>query len=133
MSQPRIVHVNDNVPGAVYIGRSNKRKRLKASPFENPFRIQVANNFNHGTSRNDVLRMYRDYLMSDWLKDGKRPLLAALIGLRTAPALACWCRHDGEEPTPENACHGDVLIELLQRYTDDELRALAEPMKVASS
>jgi hypothetical protein len=50
-----------------------------------------------------------------------RHLLADLPELRDK-ALACWCRHDGEERTHANACHGDVLVELLGRYSDDELR-----------
>ena len=36
-----------------------------------------------------------------------------------------WCRHDGEARTDNNACHGDVLVHLLEAYTDDELRTMA--------
>jgi len=59
------------------------------------------------------------------LVNSDRRLLAQLPELR-GKALACWCRHDGEERTPDNACHGDVLVDLLDRYTDDELRAMAQ-------
>jgi hypothetical protein len=41
-------------------------------------------------------------------------------------ALACWCRHDGEAPTPETACHEDVLVSLLDTYTDEEIRAMTD-------
>lgn len=110
----RVVHVNDNVPGAVYIGRGNGRKRLKKSPFANPYRILV------GTTEDRVvvINLYRNGLLSY-----RRELLAQLPDLRGKP-LACWCRHDGEALVPENWCHGDVLIDLLNLYTDDELRAM---------
>lgn len=39
MSQTRVVHINDNVPGAVYIGRAMNRRGLAASPFANAYRI----------------------------------------------------------------------------------------------
>ena len=35
----RVVHVNDEIEGAVYIGRKNNRRGLAASPFANPFPI----------------------------------------------------------------------------------------------
>ena len=104
----RIVHVNDNVPDAVYIGRSVPRKGLKASKWANPFRTDV-----HG--RRMAILMYRDYLRSSgtgW------DLLVQIEDLRGKP-LACWCRHDGEERTSENVCHGDVLIELMGAQDDD--------------
>ena len=47
-----------------------------------------------------------------------------VIACRDRP-LACWCRHDGEARTPANACHGDVILGLLEANTDDELRTLA--------
>jgi hypothetical protein len=40
-------------------------------------------------------------------------------------ALACWCRHDGEEPTDDNRCHGDQLVRMLNYFTDDQLREAA--------
>lgn len=110
----RVVHVNDGVPEAVYIGRAAPRRRLPSSIWGNPFREAV-----HG--RLLAVQLYRDYLRSSL--EGK-PLLAHLPDLRGKP-LACWCRRDGEQKTAANACHGDVLIELLETYTDDELRAMA--------
>jgi hypothetical protein len=108
MSETRVVHVKDNVPGAVYIGRANGRAKLSGSPFQNPFRVDTL-------GRQGVIDHFRECLM------GSPGLLSRLPELRGKP-LACWCRHDGEERTPQNACHGDVLVELLERYSDDELR-----------
>jgi hypothetical protein len=109
----RVVHVNDNVPGAVYIGRAAPRRRLKASKFANPYKVE-------DWGRSEAIANYRSrsglFLQPGWIED--------LIALRGKP-LACWCRHDGEPKTAANACHGDVLLELLEKYSDDELRAMA--------
>lgn len=116
MTLPRIVHVSDRVDGAVYIGRANGRMRLKASPFGNPFTVQK-----HG--RAGAIALY-----GHWLLFGATgvDVLVRLPDLRNVPALACWCRHDCQEWTPETACHGDHLIELLKRYRDEELRKIGE-------
>lgn len=111
----RVVHVNDAVEGAVYIGRRNNRRGLAASPFENP--LPIGHDPEH-LQRKAVIDRYRKRILSS------PELLRLLPELRGKP-LACWCRHDGEAKTPANACHGDVLVELLERYTDDELRAMA--------
>lgn len=120
-SVPRIVHVNDNVPGAVYIGRANGRKGLKKSRWANSHRI------GDDGDRAQCIESYSYDLMFGLTADEtlNQRTVDALSELRSAPALACWCRHDGEERTPENACHGDVLIELLEQYTDEQLRAMA--------
>ena len=109
----RVVHVNDHVPGAVYIGRAVPRRGIKASKWANPYKIGKDGN------RADVIAKYWFALM-----DGDmRHLLAELPELH-GKALACWCRHDGEDRTDDNACHADVLCEFLETYTDDELRAM---------
>jgi hypothetical protein len=107
----RVVHVKENVEGAVYVGRALTALGLSGSPFGNPFRIGE-----HG-DRAACIRLYREWLL------GSPALLARLPELRNKP-LACWCRRDGRAWSPATACHGDVLIELLDRYTDDELRAM---------
>jgi len=106
----RVVHVNDCVPGAVYIGRANGRKRLKGSRFANPFNI----------SRTYAITLFEQYLTTT-------PEIWSLIPDLRGKPLACWCRHDGAERTGENACHGDVLVDLLAYYTDAELRAVSQP------
>lgn len=113
----RVVHVNDHVDGAVYVGRATRfRPDLKHSKWGNPFGVK-----RHG--RDGAIFLYRQGLVST----GSIPLIADLPVLR-GKALACWCRRDGEERTAANACHADVLVDLLNRYTDDELRAMDLPV-----
>ena len=90
MSCPRVVHVNDHVEGAVYIGRANGRHGLDASPLANPYKIGVDGD------RAEVIALYER-----WLLD--HPALVAQakweLGGRD---LACWCA--------PLACHGDTLL-----------------------
>jgi len=123
MTETRVVHVNDHVRGAVYIGRAMPRQGLPASKWANPYKIG-----RDGTRGQVVLKYTEDLLIGE-----RRPLLAELPELRGKP-LACWCRHDGEiTHPPTNGCHGDTLLYLLSIHTDDELRELAatEPSGVA--
>ena len=78
-------------PGAVYIGRFNRKYGLAASVWANPFKVGLAG------SRGDVIVQYRR-----WLCD-QPDLMARLPELR-GHDLVCWCA-----PHP---CHGDVLLEL---------------------
>ena len=116
--ETRVIHVNDmpNHPDAVYIGRSMPRKGLKGSPWGNPYQIK---NHRRPDARAFVINLYRVELTT-----GGKSQLARLPELRGKP-LACWCRREGEERTAANACHGDVLKELLDTYTDEQLRAMA--------
>lgn len=121
----RVVHVNDPIPGSVYIGRQNGRRKLKRSIFANPFVIgDTLPGFEggqlNGASRADVIAMYALDITTT-----RRHLLADLPQLRDKP-LACWCRYDGERRIDRNTCHGDVLVYLLNTYTDDELKRMAE-------
>lgn len=109
----RVVHFNDNVPGAVYIGRV--MPRVAGSPLANRFKI------GRDGTRAEVIAKYRVWL--DGLLEDPR-IVDALIACRDRP-LACWCRHDGEAKTSENACHGDAILDLLARFTDNELRAMS--------
>ena len=113
-TETRVVHVKDKVPGAVYIGRANPRWHLAASPFANAYTI------GKNGDRARVLHYYASDLYMYRNKPGD--IMHLLPELRGKP-LACWCRHDGEECTAENRCHGDILVEALNRYTDDELRS----------
>ena len=101
----RVVHVNDNVPGAVYIGRAVPRRGLKASPWANPYRIGKDGN------RAQVIKQYRADV---GFKTKRSPLYFNALKELAGKPLACWCRHDGEERTEANACHGDVLVELIE-------------------
>ena len=113
----RVVHVKDDVPEAVYIGRALGRQGIKASKCGNPHKINNALGTGAIGERRRVIAQYKADLLV------KRHLLRDLPDPRDKP-LSCWCRHDGDERTPLNACHGDALIDLLRRYTDDELRAM---------
>ena len=80
----RVVHCKKE-PFDVYIGRPSK--------WGNPYQIGV-----HGT-REEVIQKYREMIL------GNKKLLAALPELQ-GKVLGCWC-----SPL---ACHGDVLVELLE-------------------
>lgn len=111
----KVIHVSEmsNHPGAVYVGRAVPRRGIKASKWANPFRISA------NMTRFDVIDNYDAHITAG----AGVGLLADLSELRGKP-LACWCRRDGEERTDDNACHADVLCDLLEHYTDDELRAM---------
>lgn len=54
--------------------------------------------------RNAAVNAYRDYITNG---DGKH-LLNDLHELKGGKILGCWCK--------PQACHGDVLLELLEEY-----------------
>ena len=81
----RVVHCKKE-PYDVYIGRP--------SLWGNPFQI------GRDGTRAEVIAKYRSYIL------GKPELLQQLEGLR-GKTLACWCK--------PQACHGDVLVELLEK------------------
>ena len=84
METTKVVHCKKALYD-VYIGRPSK--------WGNPFRIGKDGN------REQVINKYRE-----WIK-GQPILLSSLLELKDK-VLGCWC-------TPL-ACHGDVLIELLE-------------------
>lgn len=75
----------------VYIGRACGK--WPESKWANPYKI------GRDGSREQVIRMYRDYVLNS------PELIAALPELRNK-ILGCWCN-----PLP---CHGDVLVELVR-------------------
>lgn len=112
----RVVHVRDNIDGAIYIGRATRRTP-KGSSLGNPYKV------GRDGDRSAVIAAYRHWLARNL---PVYPVLAAsLIECRGKP-LACWCRHDGDERTEANSCHGDVIIDFLEDYSDEELRALVQ-------
>jgi hypothetical protein len=110
----RVVHVNDAIPEAIYIGRAVPTRGLTKSPWSSSYRVR------NGTHRLAACERFAH----DLLAGTRRHQLVELPSLRGKP-LACWCRHEGEARRPWNACHGDVLVMLLAQYTDAELRAIA--------
>lgn len=69
----------------IYIGRPSK--------WGNPFLIGK-----DGT-REEVIAKYREWII-------KQPILMANLNELQGKTLGCWCK--------PSACHGDVLIELLE-------------------
>lgn len=106
----RVVHANDDVPGADYIGRAMPWK--PCGLFHNPYKIGK-----HG-DRRDVIRLYR-VRMEAVLAGPDGDFLGEHLRELVGKPLACWCRHDGEECTEDTACHGDVLIELIHEIELD--------------
>lgn len=87
----RVVNIRSGEPYDVYVGRSNRRYGLAASPFANPFRIGPDGD------RAAVIARYAAWLQT-------RPDLLARIPDLRGKRLACWCA-----PLP---CHADVLARL---------------------
>ncbi|MCL4296246.1 MAG: DUF4326 domain-containing protein [Anaerolineae bacterium] len=96
--QTVVVHVDDPDGYGVYIGRANRTRGLKASIWQNPFKV------GHDGAREQCITWYEERLRA--LLFGKeadewQAALRALQGKR----LGCWCA-----PRP---CHGHVLVRLL--------------------
>lgn len=89
-----VVHVRDMQPGDVYIGRPMPRRGLAGSRWANPYRVTA------DQPRERTIEAYREYVTT------RRPDLIAALPTLAGKRLACWCK-------PLNACHGDVLVELL--------------------
>lgn len=83
---------NAEVGSLVYIGRANRSYGLAASIWANPFQMR-------GATRDQVIERYREYILQS------PDLLARLPELR-GKRLGCWCA--------PLACHGDVLVELVE-------------------
>jgi hypothetical protein len=84
-----------------YIGRRVARGGwdLPQSKWSNPFRVENDSK----EAREAAVAKYRSYVLS-------RPdLMESLHELR-GERLGCWCK-----TTPDVPCHGDVLVELLER------------------
>jgi hypothetical protein len=89
----RVVHVLRE-PYDVYIGREMRRYGLKESKWKNPYKI------GRDGTRDEVIAKYEHRVRS-------RPELVAALPELRGKVLGCWCA-----PEP---CHGDVLLELVQR------------------
>jgi mannose-6-phosphate isomerase-like protein (cupin superfamily) len=87
----RAVRYDPANPDHVYIGRANRRWRLPASKWANPFPLRSER------EREAMLARYRGYLQ-------ERPDLRAAVGELRGRTLYCWCA-----PKP---CHGDILAAL---------------------
>lgn len=89
----------------VYIGRARVvfidgvRYPLEDSIWANPYKITETQ------SREQVLKLYYEYI-EEKLKSN--PELVKLLIKLDGKKLGCWCK-------PE-CCHGDILVELINKY-----------------
>ncbi len=88
-----VINVTTHQPYDVYIGRYNSRYGLFRSIWHNPYKVGV-----DGT-REECIEKYRQHITSS-------PELMALLPTLKGKRLGCWCK--------PAACHGDVLVELLE-------------------
>lgn len=78
----------------VYIGRKNGD--LPQSKWANPFIV------GKDCERGECIAKYREWILT-------QPQLLADLHELEGKVLGCWCK-------PEKKCHGDVLVELLQKH-----------------
>ena len=88
-------------PGVVFVEEDGKKERFpkKGSNFCNPFVVGK-----HGT-REEVISKYKTYIEA---RIKSEPQLEEELKSLKGKKLGCWCH-------PE-ACHGDVLLEILKKY-----------------
>lgn len=77
----------------IYIGRKNDD--LPQSKWANPFVIGQDGN------RTECIEKYKEWILT-------QPSLLADLHELEGKTLGCWCK-------PQKACHGDILVELLQK------------------
>ena len=100
----RVIHIKDKELGGstfsdneVYIGRPNNTY-YGTSIWGNPFVIGRDGN------REEVIHKYEDYIMSDEMW----PTIWANLHTLRGKDLVCYCK--------PQACHGDVLVKLVDRF-----------------
>ncbi|MFZ0860134.1 MAG: DUF4326 domain-containing protein [Candidatus Sulfotelmatobacter sp.] len=97
-----VVHVQKTKAPFAYIGRSFAE--FGDSIWHNPFKIEL------GCGRKCVLEKYEAYVRS-------RPDLMAQLHTLKGKALGCWCK---DKHGRGKACHGDVLVKLIEETLVDE-------------
>ena len=113
-----VIHIRDGVvedgvlrPDVVYIGdrmpprMSPTGRYLPRSDWYNPFKMDKPGRSRDGT-REEVIEKYERYLIAE------RPDLLERLPELEGRILGCWCK-------PE-ACHGDVLLRLIQERAGKE-------------
>jgi hypothetical protein len=103
MQRTRVVNVKKEECD-VYIGRA--MPGFAASTFRNIYRSGK-----DGT-RSEVIAAYRAYIIK---RLEKEPLLRAELEKMRGKRIGCWCK--------PRACHGDVLVEILEGLPEPELPA----------
>lgn len=81
----------------IYIGRKNGD--LPQSKWANPFVV------GKDCKRGECIDMYREWILT-------QPQLLEDLHELEGKVLGCWCKRS---TTPNKACHGDVLVDLLQK------------------
>ena len=96
----KVIHIRNKTgsPDEVYIGRGSK--------WGNPFPIKKDYN------RACVISMYGYYLEGDGVNEGKGKHLLDDIEELRGKTLVCYCK--------PQACHGDVLVNILNRLGEDK-------------
>lgn len=100
--------------GVVFVKVDNGRVRWppQDSIWANPYKVQsgpVAT----GYTRDEAIQLYRAYIMRKL--DADPELRKKLLELR-GKTLGCWCV--GDNDCESITCHGQVLIELIDKYDD---------------
>lgn len=89
--------------GIIFITNKDTGKKGRfpkaSSVFANPFKI------GRDGTREEIIEKYREYIETKLEQSPE--LITKLVSLR-GKTLGCWCY-------PE-ACHGDVLLELIEKY-----------------
>jgi len=97
-----VVHVRKTNKPFHYIGRSFAE--FGESIWHNPFKVEL------GCGRKCVLEKYEAYVRS-------RPDLMAQLHTLKGKTLGCWCK---DKHGKGKACHGDVLVKLIEETLPDE-------------
>ena len=113
MGKTTRIHVSelDAAEHDVYIGRAFHRRgyNLPQSPWANPFPIGYDEK-----RRPAVVRQFREWVTTS---DDPRALwMREHLQLLRGHRLACWCK-------PNQMCHGDVLIELVEAEENTEAQS----------
>jgi hypothetical protein len=94
--ETRIVHCKREKYD-VYIGRPSKWGNPYSHKPESIASILVE-------SREEAIELYRE-----WITKGEGQNLLLQLNELKGKTLGCWCK--------PHACHGDVLVELIEKYT----------------
>lgn len=96
----------------VYIGRkgivfvNGERYPKKDSIWANPFKLSKE------SDRKTSLKKYEIYIREKIVSDGDVYDLFQLKGKN----LGCWCKDSSLHESEQEACHGDVLVNLMDEY-----------------
>jgi hypothetical protein len=107
-----VIHVRDARPGDYYVGRPNSRVPdgvIQVTELGNPFHLV------RDGDRAGVIAACRQRILQS-------PHLLRLLPQLRGKRIACWCK-------PKYDCHADIYVDLLDRYTDAEIIAMAEALE----